>query len=108
MKEELINKYMMIRTLHAGVFAGTIIDIKNDTNEYAVVTLKDARRIWSWSGAASLSELATHGSSKPEECKFPCEVETAILWGVIECITVTDKARESIKNTPTWTAHDKH
>src|ERR1700752_2864282 len=96
--EELLGKYMMVRTLRAGVFAGTVVGISATTEEHSVVKLKDARRIWAWAGANSLSELATYGTNLPDKCKFPCEVDSALLWGVVEMINITDQARESIKN----------
>lgn len=45
-------KYVIIRTQNAGVFAGYL---KEKTGEE--VTLKNARRLWYWSGACSLSQI---------------------------------------------------
>lgn len=90
-------EYCMVRTESAGVFAG-YLEEKRD-NE---VTLRKARRIWYWAGAASLSQLATDGTSKPDECKFPCEVDTVILLGVVEIIPMTEKAKRSIKAVKVW------
>jgi len=91
-------EYCMVRTYSAGVFAGYVV--KEDGKE---VTLKNARRIFRWHGAASLSQLAVDGTSKPSECKFPCEVEEVRLKEVIEMIPITEKARKSIKGVPIWT-----
>ena len=90
-------EYCMVRTESAGVFAG-YVEKKRD-NE---VTLRKARRVWYWAGAASLSQLATDGTSKPDECKFPCEVDKVILLGVIEIIPMTEKAKQSIKAVKVW------
>ena len=89
--------YVIIRTQNAGVFAGTLISHEGET-----VTLQDARRIWYWKGAATLSELAERGTSNPNGCKFPCEVTQVVLTQVIEILSVTDKARESIASVPVW------
>jgi hypothetical protein len=62
------------------------------------------RRLWFWSGAASLSQLAMEGVKNPNECKFPCEVDRVELLQVIEILDVTDKARESIASVPVWAA----
>jgi hypothetical protein len=43
-----------------------------------------------------LSQLATDGTSKPTNCKFPCEVDKIELLQVIEIIPITDKAKTSI------------
>ena len=88
----------MVRTYSAGVFAGTVQQLDGD-----VATLTDARRIWYWKGAASLSQLATDGTSQPKQCKFPCAVSEVMLLGVIEIIPITDKARDSIAEVPVWT-----
>jgi len=93
----MIGKYCIIRTYSAGVFAGFLESI-----EGKVGTVTAARRIWYWDGAASLSQLAMEGTSKPENCKFPCEVESVLLTEIIEVIPCTDKAIESIKGVAIW------
>ena len=65
-------------------------------------TGKYARRIWFWSGAASLSQLAMEGTSDPENCKFPCEVSKEELTEAIEIIEVTKAAQESIARVKIW------
>jgi hypothetical protein len=93
----MIGKYCMVRTYSAGVFAGTI---KERNGKEAVLT--DARRVWFWRGAASLSQLATTGTSKPSECQFPCAVPEVLLTEVIEIIPITDVAAKSIAEVPVW------
>lgn len=89
--------YVIVRTYSAGVHAGYL---KSRTGQE--VELLHARRIWYWEGAASLSQLAEHGTSKPDKCKFPCEVSRIELTQAIEIIQTTKKAQESIKNVPIW------
>jgi hypothetical protein len=91
--------YVIARTYSAGVFAG---ELKSRNGKE--VELLNARRLWSWAGAASLSQLAMEGTSKPESCKFPCEVTSVILTEVIELLPVTDKSKKSIKGVPVWKA----
>ena len=91
------KKYVIARTYSAGVFAGEL-----EKKEGKEVTLKNARRLWYWKGAASLSQLAMEGVTQPSECKFPCEVNQVILTETIEILDVTDKARESISTVPIW------
>ena len=93
----MIGNYVIVRTYSAGVFAGTLI--KKEGKE---VELKNARRIWAWAGAASLSQLAQEGTSKPDECKFPCKVDTVILTEAIEILSVTEKAELSIRGVKIW------
>lgn len=91
------NKYVIVRTYSAGVFAG-YLESKNGQD----VILSKARRLWYWAGAASLSQLAVEGTSKPKECKFPTEVESINLLQAIEIIPVTQKAQDSIASVKVW------
>jgi len=93
----MIGKYCMVRTNRAGVFAGTL---KSRTG--SEVHLKNARRIWYWTGAASLSQLAQSGTSSPKTCKFPEPVDEVTLLDVIEIIPITAEAEASIAKVPVW------
>ena len=95
--EQNASEYVIVRTYSAGVFAGYF-----QSRNGREVILLNARRIWYWDGASSLSQLAMEGTSKPENCKFPCEVSRVELLEAIEILNVTDKARESIKGVPIW------
>jgi len=90
-------KYVIVRTYSAGVFAGEL-----ESRSGQEVVLRNARRIWYWDGAATLSQLAMEGTSKPESCKFPCEVDRVELFQAIEILDTTEKARESIKGVEVW------
>jgi len=89
--------YVIVRTDRAGVFAGYLYK-RNNTE----ATILNARRLWYWKGASSLSQLAVDGVKYPNECKFPCEVSKVEVTGVIEILEVTEKARLSIKGVPEW------
>lgn len=90
-------EYCMVRTYSAGVFAGYI-----ESRNGKEVVLRNARRIWYWSGAASLSQLATDGTSDPKNCKFPCPVDKVTLLECIEIIPITEKAKKSIEAVAVW------
>jgi hypothetical protein len=92
-------KYMIVRTYSAGVFAGYV-----ESRNGQEVIIRNARRLWYWDGAASLSQLAVDGVSKPENCKFPCEVDRIEVLQAIELIDVTEKAKLSIVEVPVWKA----
>jgi len=100
-KESAVKKkgmrYVIIRTENAGVHAGYL-----KSRDGKEVELIDARRLWYWSGAASLSQLAMEGTSDPDNCKFPCKVNSIELTGAIEIIDVTKEAYKSIKNVKVW------
>jgi hypothetical protein len=90
-------KYVIVRTQSAGVFAGTL-----ESRKGQVVVLTHARRLWYWDGAASLSQLAETGTSKPQNCKFPIEVSRVTLLQAIEILDVTDDAKKSIASVKIW------
>lgn len=91
------KRYVIVRTYSAGVFAGTL-----ETREGKEVALTDARRLWYWKGAASLSQLAVEGTSAPKECKFPVAVPRVELTEAIEILDVTPAAKASIEAVPVW------
>ena len=90
---------VLVRSESAGVFFGQII-----TTDLTIgfVNLKNARRIWYWAGAASLSQLAIDGTTKPKECKFPEAVAKIKIGKVIEIIPCTEKAAKSISEVSIW------
>lgn len=56
-------RYVIVRTYSAGVFAGNLVS-RNGRE----VVLSDARRLWYWAGAASLSQhwlLLEHLNRQP-------------------------------------------
>jgi hypothetical protein len=89
--------YVMVRCARAGVFAGYLQSRKG-----MEVELTQARRIWYWDGAASLSQLAQSGTSKPQNCKFPEPVDSIILTEAIEIIPISPIAQKSIDGVPVW------
>ena len=93
----MLGKTCIVRTYSAGVFLGTVKE-RNGKE----VLLTNARRIWYWDGAASLSQLANEGTSKPENCKFPAPVAEVLLTEAIEFIPATEAAIASIAAVPEW------
>lgn len=91
--------YVIVRTYSAGVFAGYL----NSRNGEEVV-LNNARRIYYWAGAATISEMANEGVSKPHECKFPAPVNQITLLNAIEIIPTTARAKKSLESVPVWSA----
>ena len=89
--------YVIVRCDRAGVFAGYL-----EEREGTEAILVNVRRLWYWSGAASLSQLAIDGTSKPGDCKFPAPVSKIVVTGVIEVISTTQKAKDSIEGVKEW------
>ena len=90
-------KYVIVRSYDAGCFAG-YLSYKKERE----VELKKARRLWYWSGAASLSQLAMEGVSNKSNCQFPCEVDSIIIDNVCEVIDTTEKAKKCISEVAIW------
>ena len=97
MAQEKGLDYVIVRTYSAGAHAGYLQKRKGKE-----VHLCDSRRLWYWDVAASLSQLAVDGTSKPQNCKFPCAVPQIILTEAIEIIPCTKKAQTSIEGVPIW------
>ena len=93
----VIGKYCIVRGRDFGVFAGTVEAV--DGNR---VLLKDARRLWYWDGAASLSQLAAEGVKNPAGCKFTVTVESVLLLDVIEIIPASEQAKAIINEVRVW------
>lgn len=91
------KQYSIIRAARAGVFAG---EIKERIG--SEVTLTNVRRLWYWSGAASLSQMAVEGVKKPEKCKFTVVVPEMTVMEVIEILPCSEAAEKSIKEVPEW------
>lgn len=89
--------YVIVRTYSAGVFAGYLK--KRDGKEVNIV---NARRLWYWDGAASLSQLANEGVSKPTSCKFAVLVSEILVTEAVEILPVTEKAQKSIAEVKEW------
>lgn len=94
-----MDQYYIIRCNEAGVFFG---HIKERRGSEADIT--DVRRIHYWDGAASLSQMAMEGVSKPRACRFSVTVPCMTVLGIIELIPCTDNAVKNILGVPVWRA----
>lgn len=92
-----IGKKVLIRGNRSGVEFGELV-----SQNGSEVTLKNARRIWYWDGAASLSQLAKDGTSNPSGCKFTVSVDSITILDTIEIIPCTVKAIKSIEEVRVW------
>lgn len=77
---------VLIRTYSAGVHFGTLVSRKGKEAH-----LKDARRLWRWEGALSLSEVAMKGV-KVNDSKISVPVDEIILTEAIEIIPINNKS----------------
>lgn len=94
---DLIGKCVIVRCDRAGVFFGELAQ-----REGREVELKNARRLWYWDGAASISQIAAEGVKKPQNCNFTVTVESIVLLDAIEVIPCTEKAITNINAVHVW------
>jgi hypothetical protein len=99
MTNYVASNYKLVRTYSAGVFCA-ILESRNGKEG----VLRNARRIWRWAGAASLSQLAMDGTSLPEECLFPIAVDRIEVTEIVEILDVSEKALASINSVKIWSA----
>lgn len=92
--------FVIIRTYTAGIHMGYLKN-KTYTPAGTIVELINTRRIWYWSGAMSLSQLALEGTQKPNECKFSVEI-SSIELNAIEIVPVTEKAFTNLTSVKIW------
>lgn len=91
------GKKYIIRGDRSGVFYGEIA--ARDGQE---VMIRNCRRLWFWSGAASLSQMAAEGVKNPQDCKFTVTVAELTVLDAIELIPCTETACKSIDGVREW------
>ena len=91
------QQYYIIRTDRAGVFFAQIKARRGDE-----VDLEKCRKIWFWSGAAAVEQLAMTGPRNAAECKITMEVPEMTVLGAIQLIPCTQEAVETIQRIAIW------
>jgi len=99
--ENLIGKYVIIRSYGAGVFFGILSEVEKCEDKW-MVELLNCRRLWYWAGACSITQLAVDGTKSPEDCNFTITEPSIVVSAVIEIHECSDKAIESIKSVKEW------
>lgn len=92
------NKIVLVRTKSAGVHFGTLV-----SDPGIEITLEKSQRIWYWSGAATLSQLAMDGIGNPANSKITMSVNSIFLTGVIEIIPMSKKSIINFSKIKPWT-----
>lgn len=98
MFEKYIGQKVLARGTNAGVYYGTLVGVEDDT-----VEMENVRNIWSWSGATCLSDMAVHGVSRPDDCRFSVCVENMVILGVCQIIPCTEDAQQILEAVSPWT-----
>lgn len=90
--------FVIVRSTTASPFFG-YLEKEDDINK--TVILVNARRIYEWYGAATLSQLAESGTSQPDKCKFPAPVKVK-LSNVHEIYYATEEAQKNLESVKIW------
>ena len=89
----------IIRGARSGIFFG---EITSRIGQEIIV--KNCRRLWYWTGAASISQLALDGTNRPNDCKFTVTVPELTILDAIELIPCSEVAAKSISEVEAWKA----
>lgn len=88
LSEQFYEKRCIIRASDAGVHMGTVHSIKGTT-----VLLRSSRRIYSWSDAFTLSEVAVHGPG--DGSRIARELSWIAIRDACEVLPISDEADEA-------------
>lgn len=90
--DSMIGKIVMVRTYSAGVHFGTLF-----SKEGKEVVLKNAHRVYSWTNACTLSQLAIEGSGKSNiDNKISMAVPEILLTEAIEVIPMLSETFKAL------------
>jgi len=95
--ENQIGKKVIVRADKAGVFFGTLT--KKEGNE---VQLSNARKLYYWSGAAAVEQIAVDGVANTGSCKFTVVNDEITVNNYIQILTCTEKAITNLENVKEW------
>lgn len=90
------GSYVLIRTYSAGVHFGILASRKGKE-----VVLNNARRLWSWEGACSLSQVAMDGVDLSGS-KISIPVPEITLTEAIEIIPMSSEAGKMMMEAKSW------
>lgn len=94
--EKLIGKTVIARSVEAGVYYGTLVAVEGEA-----VELKDARNIWSWSGATCLAQVAEEGIKGGRVSR---RVSNIVLTKACQILLLSEAAQENLDKQKDWRA----
>lgn len=92
-----LGKKVIVRADKSGVFFGTL-SAKNGSE----VQLTKVRKLFYWSGANAIEQIALEGVKNPENCKFTVECGEITINNYLQIIPCTEKAIENINSVHIW------
>lgn len=94
-KAKQAKRYVIIRGDRSGVHVGAL---KRRVGREVVLT--NSRRVWWWSGAASLSQMAMSGVGS--DSRVTVEVPTITILDAIEIIPCSAAAEANLRRIAPW------
>lgn len=95
----MLGKYVIVRSDKAGVFFGIL-----ENKEGLELTLVNVRKIYYWSGANTVEDLAIQGVKNPNNCKITNIVEKLVLSSYDQIIPCSELAISNLKEVFVWKA----
>ena len=90
---------VIVRSRDSGVWIGTLARVIG-----ADVTLDRARRVWSWRGAAELTQLARDGVNHSHaDTRIGVTTPVVHVFGICEIIPASGVCVESVGKVSEWT-----
>lgn len=92
-----MEDYYIVRANGPGVLFGKIESRNGDE-----ITMTDVRKLWYWSGACAVEQLALEGIKRPSDCKFTVTVPEMTIFNALQIIKCTAEAVASLKAVAEW------
>lgn len=92
-----IGKYCLVCGQNSGIYVGEVAEHNGEK-----MLLKNARRIYCWSGAATVVQIAAEGVKNPGKTKFTMRVGEIGLFDVVSVMPCTEKAQKAIEELNEW------
>lgn len=105
--DQYIGKMCIVRTYAAGVFFAEVMEIESGEGVgHAIAILNKCRRIWKWSGATELSDLAENGIKNKSDSRISVPTDRHLALGVVEILLCSEKCINNINSIPNWSEHE--
>ena len=96
--DPLIGKHVIVRSNLAGVFFG-----KLEAKDGEELTLSKARKLYYFSGANSVEDLANQGALNSSNCKITAPVDIIVISKFEQLLPCTKDSINQLNSIPIWT-----
>lgn len=93
----LVGKKCLVGCNRSGIFYGEVVKATKDET-----IVKNCRKIFFWTGAACIEQLAEEGTTRPNDCKFTMSVDEVVLFDATQIIPCKDMAINNIEEVSEW------